>query len=464
MKKRIEQIDLLLQNISPQKFFLFVALFFGILYALINPIFQAPDEHSHYYRAAGMANGYLLPNVENNRAGTKVQSGSIELFKYYDLNNQISKGTYRYQIKKMLALPLGSFQEKFLIVSTTLYTPVSYLPQIFIYFISSLLRLNPLVIFILVRLAGLVAWTILIYFAIKIIPKGKWVLATLALLPISLFMASVVSADTITNGLAFLAIGMIFASVASPKILTKKFLVCLLVTIILLALAKQGMAVVSLLILLLPTPRYFNKSKFRFIKISSVLLAFALSALWQAYISPVASLLTLEGTSSSKQIAFLLANPLRIFKVTWNTYFNFGSDNIYLSFFIALGMLNVVLPVWIGIAWTIALVKSFGQSVGAKKDLLKLWQKLYFAAVAFGLFAAITLAIYLTWTRPGQDHVDGLQGRYFLPVLAILIPALTSKRAEPSSGAQKYLVLFILILEIATLVLFTFYYRYHLVY
>lgn len=454
----------MLQNISPQKFFLIVALFFGILYAFINPIFQAPDEHSHYFRAAGMANGYLLPNVENNRAGTKVQSGTIELYKYYDLNNQISNGSYRYQIKKMLALPLGSFQEKFLIVSTTLYTPVSYLPQISIYFIGSLLKFNPLVIFILVRIAGLAAWSILTYFAIKIIPRGKWVLATLALLPISLFMASVVSADTITNGLAFLVIGMSFASIANTKILTKKFLVCLLSAFILLALAKQGMAVISLLILLLPTPKYFEKNKFRFIKISTVFLAFVLSALWQAYISPVASLLTLEGTSSSKQIAFLLANPVRIVKVTWNTYFNYGSDNIYLSFLIALGMLNVGLPVWIGIAWVIALVKSFGPSTGNKKDLLRLWQKLYFAVVTFGLFAAITLAIYLTWTRPGQDHVDGLQGRYFIPVLAILIPALTSKRAEPSQNAQKYLVLFLLILSIATLVLFTFYYRYHSVY
>jgi uncharacterized membrane protein len=257
---------------------------------------------------------------------------------------------------------------------------------------------------------------------------------------------------------------MTFSAVAIPKTLTKKFLITLIVAFVLLALAKQGLAVVSILVLLLPTPKFIQKNKFIFLKFATILLAFGLSVLWQAYISPIASLLTLEGTSSSKQIAYLLANPLRIIKVTWNTYFNFKSDNIYFSFFIALGMLNVVLPIWIALAWVVALVKSFGSTVESKKDLLKLWQKFYFAIVSLGLFAAITLAIYLTWTRPGQDHVDGLQGRYFIPVLALIIPALVSRRQEPTKLSQKYLLLFILFMEIATLVLFILFYRYHSVY
>lgn len=464
IKDIMNRFKVFIFNLRPEKLFLFTAILFGIGFSIINPLFQAPDEHSHYYRAAGMANGSLLPIIENDRPGTKIQSGSIELFKYYDLNNQISKGAYRYQIKKMLALPLGSFREKFFLVSTTLYTPVSYLPQVITYFIASLVKANPLIIFILVRLSGLLVWVALVYYSIKIIPRGKWLLATLALLPISLFISSVVSADTVTNGLTFLTVAMVYAALARPKALTKKYLIVLILLFVLLALAKQGMALVSFLILLLPTPSYLNKNKFRIIKGLTVIAAIGLSLAWQLYIAPIASILTLEGTNSSQQLAFILASPLRILKIFWNTYLNFGTDGIYTTFFVALGMLNVVLPIWLGFAWVIALVVSAGSTDNTKKDSLNLYQKIYFSLVALGLFGAITAALYLTWTRPGSDQVAGLQGRYFVPVLAILIPVITSNKLEPKNKTKYYLIVLILLLQFFALWLFLSYYRYHLVY
>ncbi len=464
LKKTSEFLLNRMSSIRPQKFFLITALTFGFCYVIINPIFQAPDEHSHFYRAAGIANGHLLPNIENGYDKSIIQSGTAELYKFYALSNEIVDSKYNYEIKKLLALPMGNTREKFFGVSTTLYTPISYLPQIATYFVGAILKINPFILFLLVRLAGLLAWITLIYFAIKIIPRGKWLLTAMALMPISLFISSAVSADTITNGLVFLVVSIVFTVLANPKLLSKKLLLAIIVVFILLALAKQGMALISLLILILPTPAYFTKNKFRIIKVLVVILAILASGLWQLYVSPVAALITLEGVNSAEQISFLAEKPVRLLRIFWNTYLNFGSDGIYYSSLVALGMLNVVLPIWVGLAWVVALVKSIGPTKVGKNDLLKNWQKIYFIAVSTILFGAITMALYLTWTRPGLYRVDGLQGRYFIPVLAILIPALVSKRAEPTKSSLRYLIVFIITLQIITLWLFFTFYSDHQVY
>lgn len=43
------------------KWFLILAITFGILLIIVTPPFQAPDEYNHYYRAIGISNGDLVP-------------------------------------------------------------------------------------------------------------------------------------------------------------------------------------------------------------------------------------------------------------------------------------------------------------------------------------------------------------------------------------------------------------------
>ena len=43
----------------------------------------------------------------------------------------------------------------------------------------------------------------------------------------------------------------------------------------------------------------------------------------------------------------------------------------------------------------------------------------------------IFVALYLTWTPVGMDRIDGIQGRYFIPLLPILLFVL------PGSGVLR---------------------------
>lgn len=61
---------------------------------------------------------------------------------------------------------------------------------------------------------------------------------------------------------------------------------------------------------------------------------------------------------------------------------------------------------------------------------------IYAACVLFLLFASgtgIILALYVNWTPVAATHIDGVQGRYFLPLmlfLPIIVPLLAHQNSD----------------------------------
>jgi uncharacterized membrane protein len=66
-----------------------------------------------------------------------------------------------------------------------------------------------------------------------------------------------------------------------------------------------------------------------------------------------------------------------------------------------------------------------------------LWNAVSLAGI-LATISAIVLSQYVSWTHVGADHVDGVQGRYFLPVLAFLpfvLPAIKTRSAATAAIA-----------------------------
>ena len=58
---------------KPIKFFIFTALIFGSLYALIVPPFQVPDEFNHFYRSWQITEGGITAiRTSDNRVGAEL--------------------------------------------------------------------------------------------------------------------------------------------------------------------------------------------------------------------------------------------------------------------------------------------------------------------------------------------------------------------------------------------------------
>src|ERR1019366_1217355 len=55
--------------------------------------------------------------------------------------------------------------------------------------------------------------------------------------------------------------------------------------------------------------------------------------------------------------------------------------------------------------------------------------RLFALLLTFALFFAVSLSQYVEWTPPGVEYVDGIQGRYFLPLAVVfLLPVVSIVR------------------------------------
>jgi uncharacterized membrane protein len=95
-----------------------------------------------------------------------------------------------------------------------------------------------------------------------------------------------------------------------------------------------------------------------------------------------------------------------------------------------LGWLDTWLPRWIYMTYLPILVAVALFDSACKSKVLHLWEKAYLLAICCVCFCLITMAQYLSWTKPGAPVVEGVQGRYFIP---LVMPALLilSNRIKP---------------------------------
>ncbi len=438
-------------NISPEKFFLVTALIFGITYCLLTPLFQGPDEPNHLLAISRYSNGSLTPVKENSRYGTITNSGIVQAL---ELSPDLTDGktySYRVELPKLLQMHLGNFRDKFFHMPGSMYTPFSYTQYIFTYLIGEFLNLNPYILILLLRLTGLCVWIALTFFAIKIMPKGKWLLAVYALLPMSLFVASIISADGLTNGLVFLIVAMLFNGILNPKSITKRYIIVLLLTTLFLGITKQTFFVVSILLFTLPIPSFISKKKYYLFSSLVFIISAAISISWQFFTNKYNSVVPIPGVNPGQQLKLITGHPVYYLKVLWRTYFTFYSNPIYIGLIGVLGWLDTSLPIWITFAWLVILLKSMGSWIETKKTTLSKWQVVLIITVPILLIIMLTTALYLTWSPVKIGVVQGLQGRYFLPIIAILIPLLVIKRAEPSIKTRGYLMIGTLLTQIFTI-------------
>ena len=102
----------------------------------------------------------------------------------------------------------------------------------------------------------LIGYLLLVAAAVWRMPVQKWTLVLVALMPMSIFLAASLSADAVSIGLSLLAIAMILRLALGQELVSRRSLSWLAVVLLLLALAKPGYVLISLLVFLIPKERF----------------------------------------------------------------------------------------------------------------------------------------------------------------------------------------------------------------
>lgn len=428
---------------------------FGLLCVFMFPPMQIPDEQTHMYKAYQTADFAPLPEkrMHNGRLayGHMVPTSIIKMDEEFRNpvagNPNLSINTALY--KKYLNTPLLEHDKTFRNNEAgNSNSAVVYLPQALGIGIAKVFDAPPLVLVWLGRLTNLMVWLTLIFFAIKLLPFAQWGLVVLALNPIAVTLAASLSSDAFSIGIAAFFIALLLHAVIRKGALGWNLMGALGVVSVLLAVSKPtNMALLPLLAFIPHRAIHPKLAVGWLVKAAIIIIPISLGIMWNvsmAEVTDAGSKLMRPGVvDSQQQLRGIIHDPLHYMKLVVKNYITVdpetNGDTLFMSYAGVFGWFDSVIPLWMQVCYYVAIVLAFLYQFGRGVVFdvrLKLAALTSFMAMVMGSI----LAMYLNSTPVGSVDIQGMQGRYFIPVSPILTPLFTSAKKLVVNYEKQYVV------------------------
>lgn len=255
------------------------------------------------------------------------------------------------------------------------------------------------------RFCNLIIWILLIATAIHITPVFKWIFFYTSLLPTSIYLGMSCSADSFNNAFAFLFIAYIFRLIYSNKDFSYKKDFPLLILFSIIGALCKGLIFPIFLVPLIP----IKKHKYA-IFITLLFISLGTAYLW----------------SSNNQVSI---RPDIYSEM--NKYFIIHYPLIYLKLFI--NTVIVSLKSWIISSGAIITGIELGRQISyiilalffgclyyiPEKIQIPITHRILAMIIIIGQVFCTNLIMYNIFTEYGSNIIEGIQGRYFIPIIPL---------------------------------------------
>ncbi|MCB9305738.1 MAG: DUF2142 domain-containing protein [Lewinellaceae bacterium] len=421
-----------------------LALLFGTVFVFTIPPFQSPDEPNHFLRAWQLSEGVWMPEMSDNRLGGTVPASLVQLrdsFAYLKMDYEARLTLPQLETAHHLAL--SGHQRVFAdFPNTAIYAPTAYLPQAAGIGLCRLAGAGPLAMLYGARFANLVVWILLVWRALLLMPFLRPLLAALALLPASLVIAASANADVITNGLCWWLIASFLAGMGKYHLQIAAFILVCLHKLIVLPIA---------LFSFISNAKRVGRNLLPAVLL--LVVGFAAALFWgqfaraafipyDHYAPAYRDAQTLnEGVDPERQLARVATHPFEFTGIALRSAARalpstaahivgkFGWEKNYLH------------PVWLALLWLClaALVSTESPPLGP-----------FQRAAAGGIVAVyvflFALTMYALWCPVGAAEVTNFQGRYFTPILPLVMLAVANGRLAAKAKVIRICAATVLIL------------------
>jgi len=421
---------------SPIATFIVLSLIFGISSLVINPPLRGPDEAAHFLRILAISNGDIAPSVSDaeGRKGTFIPAGLHDDFEFFE-SARYKLGTPGFSyvnIFNEFRRRRGSAETDtrppvFVVYQgSEAYSPAPYLPYFVAVAVGRGLGLDFLGLFYLMRIAGLVTFTAAVAYAISIVPHLRWPFALIAMLPSALYGRTVLSADGAALSLTLIAMALFLRSACNLRERGLWERACFMS---LCGLAKPPQ-LAFLVLEFMSRPLRDLPRRARAIALV-VLPPLILSALWVAATGMDAGTWRAmkvpdppsEMFDPRHKLGLLLADPLHFVALVSASLGRL--DELWRELIGVLGWLDTRLRDWIYPVLAGFLVASlFGSLPLPRATRYRIAAASMLTVV--GYVVAVYLIFYLAWTPANALSIDGVQGRYFVVVLAPIASAIAA--------------------------------------
>lgn len=327
----------------------------------------------------------------------------------------------------------------------------------YVYFPSSLaittariLHLGQIPTLYLGRFFNLVSFLLIVYLAIKKIPIGKTTMFIVALLPMTLHQAASFSYDSIINGLSFLYIAYCLYFAYSEKEKSKKDIIILFLSGVLLAPLKMIYVLVCALALIIPKKEFSSKKTYY-----KILIGLIISVLASYLIFNLIDALRIVNDTDSKaafadvpaySFGDIISSPAIFIKLFITNLKVCTIKFIYLAIN---GLYRIDINPVYTIGFIILLVLSSFRIDEDKQYITKMHKVIMFM-IFMGIFFAIHI-VGFTWTEKGAPIIEGVQGRYMIPVLPLMFFMLRNSTLTYKKCIDDKLIFVFCTLQVITL-------------
>ena len=297
--------------------------------------------------------------------------------------------------------------------NTAVNSPLSYAPYALAFLVVRLITANPVIVVIVMRLAGVLTFGLLVRFAIKNTPVGKNVMLLVAILPVSIGVNSVITADMFANAVSLIYLSFILRFVFWYDRIRAYDFVGLGTSICMLALLKMSSIVFGLLLLFIFAVNRMWERRGHTAAIAVMgFTALVLFGLWSLRIRGIETYVIwgVKGVDSTAQLSYILQHPLATASAIVESIMNSDMGMFYICMFQAQSM-----PTWatvFALVCGVACDVSDGLPVERPRTL-----PIVLLAVCAIFIVLVYVALYLTFTKVGASVVKGVQSRYYLPAI-----------------------------------------------
>ncbi|AUJ29442.1 DUF2142 domain-containing protein [Liquorilactobacillus hordei] len=405
------------KKLKIENVFLLVSVVLITLYTFLVPAFRVPDEFQHFIRTYGILHGNFLVPLSGNLS---VPHNLIPVLD--PVNNTL------YETLKNFNVQLSDHNINMSVINMALYSPQSYIFQLFGMGTTSLFTKNPFILLYSSRLITGLCCTLILYLCVKFIPFGKKTLVVCSLLPMNIAERASLSADGFTYVIVIAVFTFSLYVAFRKENMGKKLITLMYVLLFFLASCKVIYFIIGGIILLIPNKKFGSFSKGLIHKAAGVSFVGLIAVGWLKIASKYL-INTQGGSSSSEKVSYIIHHPFWYVELMNKTFWMNLKNYTEQLLTGPLGALNIEINYGLTILIAFVLLRTIyleKESIkNASKDFIV---KNYIILICLINTVLIFTSLFVQWTQVTGNIGDtvsimGIQGRYFLPILPLFLIA-----------------------------------------
>lgn len=436
-------------HVKPERAAASLIFFAGILYILVIPPFTTPDEVAHFNTAYLHSSEVLHTKTKDADGKTIMRTTDYAFFQSFQkvADDKDLQHSDLYEIfEEQVAQDADStILEENEIGKALGSSGLAYLPQVCALVLGRLLGVNGMTLFCMGRFFMLIAFAAAVYFAVKWMPFAKLLPAAIGMFPLVMQQMVSYNYDAVLFAASFLLVSYLLRLIYEKEKVTWKDFLLVFLFLFFIAVSKPVYLCILLMGILIPKEKFERKGqkngtllKWGFAG-GLIILSFLSYYVFRSAVasSVLSDSNTLDWTDEpGYSPSLMMQYPLHTIGVLLRSLLQTTSELFGGAIGDKMGILSFGVS-FLPLAGILITAVVTAQRKAGEECRVRTRDKGVFFIVMVLTWIAAEMSMLLGWTTENSLVVQGMQGRYFVPILVLFFLLLRNHSVSIRAGFER---------------------------